>query len=217
LSSRVDRRLLWGGLAILAAIAGFVTVFLWPATPPPISIDRTWESGGSTKLSARPQREWADDVPSKPVPPPEYQPRDKNEWQGMLVNMRMRAMCDTSVECGLAAACLDHLCGPCRADRECGPDEVCVLDHCLLARNTRCRSRRECPGEETFCILSGYSPDPRGNATMVAECHGSSGGTPLPADMKLAEGIPAPPPPVDTLDLMRSVRIHAGASDAAVQ
>jgi hypothetical protein len=98
------------------------------------------------------------------------------------------------------------LCGPCRQDAECADGEICILDHCLLSRNAKCRSRRECAGEEALCILSGYSADPRGNAALTAECRGPRGGQAQPEDWRPPAGLGAPAPPVRSVELMESVR-----------
>jgi hypothetical protein len=144
---------------------------------------------------------------------PTYVPRDRSEWQGMLVNDTFRPPCDRSERCGLARACVKNLCVACRMDSECGAGEACVLDHCLLAANVHCRSRRECSGEEAFCILSGFSSDPRGNGHMTADCLNARGGTAQREDVPLAKGLPAPPPPVDTSELLDSVRRMAKNGD----
>jgi hypothetical protein len=137
---------------------------------------------------------------------PTYFPRDKDEWQGMLVSATLRPYCESSELCGLAGACLENLCGPCRADAQCASGEVCVLDHCLLAANVTCRSRRDC-SDGAPCVLSGFSPDPRGNGQMKSWCNASRGGVPwkMP-DLPIVKTGPAPPPPVDTTELVDSVR-----------
>ena len=99
-------------------------------------------------------------------------PRDPAEWQGMRVNMCLRALCETSAGCGLAAACLpDGMCGPCARDSDCASGEACVLDHCVLSENVRCRSQRDCGG--ALCVLDGdCGGTARGNEGMVAFCIG---------------------------------------------
>jgi hypothetical protein len=151
------------------------------------------------------------DAPGAPV----YHPRDKSEWQGMLVNMSMRALCKGARSCGLAAACMDGRCGPCATDGQCGDGERCVLDHCVLAPNVHCRSHRDCFGTDALCVLSGYSSDPRGNADMRADCLVPRGGKALPDDLQLSVGIPAPAPEVNAGELMDSVRRAAGNPEAA--
>jgi hypothetical protein len=132
--------------------------------------------------------------PAKPPPLPrgELHPRDPSEWQGMLVEMSVRAYCEDSASCGLAAACVKNLCGPCESDSDCAPREVCVLDHCLKRDNVRCRRRRDCASRDEYCLLTGFSPDPRGNGEMRAICQSERGGTWL-GDRK-----PPAPRPVDS-------------------
>jgi len=146
---------------------------------------------------------------------PVYHPRDKSEWQGMLVNMSMRALCKGARSCGLAAACLDGQCGPCATDGQCGDGERCVLDHCVLAPNVHCRSHLDCSGDGALCVLSGYSSDPRGNASMRADCVVPRGGKALPDDLQLSVGIPAPAPALNAGELMDSVRRAAGKPEEA--
>jgi len=111
-------------------------------------------------------------LPSLPRDTPatkeEYHPRPANEWQGMLVEREGQSECRRGHVCGLALACLQGRCGPCRSDRECETGEVCVLDHCLLQANVRCRSAAQCG--QGLCILSGLSDDPRGNKEMRSLC-----------------------------------------------
>lgn len=71
----------------------------------------------------------------------------------------------------MARACVDGQCIPCRKDDECLLREVCVLDHCIRKELMGCRSRADCRGEDSLCVLSGYtSMDLRGNAEMTASC-----------------------------------------------
>jgi hypothetical protein len=131
--------------------------------------------------------------PAKPPPLPrgEFHPRDPSEWQGMLVDMSVRASCEKSASCGLAAACIGGRCGPCESDSDCALREICVLDHCLMRDNVRCRRRRDCGSRDEYCLLTGFSSDPRGNGEMRAVCQSEHGGTwlggqeppaPAPAD-----------------------------------
>jgi len=105
-------------------------------------------------------------------PAPTYFPRDPQEWQGMLVNLAIHPACAQSSDCGLARACRDQVCAPCRSDPECAPGESCVLDHCLITARVRCRTRRDCPGGEQ-CMLNEFSSDPRNNAEMESFCSGA--------------------------------------------
>jgi len=202
-------------LTLLAVEAAFVVVYCWPEASRPTSVE-TARSGrvasagphhaGPAFGAASPSDEAADAEPRVPV----YHPRAEREWQGMRVDMSMRALCEGAKSCGLAAACLEHQCGPCDSDDQCGDGEVCVLDHCLIAENVQCRSRRDCPGSEALCVLSGYSSDPRGNGEMRAYCLEPKGGVALPTDLRLPEGLPAAPPPVDGSALLEAVQKHVG-------
>lgn len=95
--------------------------------------------------------------------------RPLDEWQGMRVSINEYADCSENGVCGLALACIDGRCEPCKAESDCIIGESCVLDHCVPERNVECSSRRDCPDEE-LCVLSGYSTDARGNSTMTATC-----------------------------------------------
>jgi hypothetical protein len=132
-------------------------------------------------LTARPQklRPSADQSPTAPLEPRqkappavsaanEYHSRPPNEWQGMLVERTNQSECRRGHACGLALACVDGRCGPCRRDSDCEQGEACVLDHCLLARMVTCRSQSDCGAD--LCILSGLSADPRGNLDMRSLC-----------------------------------------------
>ena len=83
-----------------------------------------------------------------------------------------------------------------------------MLDHCLLAKNVNCRSRRDC-NDGMLCVMSGYSPDPRGNAKLTSSCMGSSGRQTFEADDTTPTAIPAPPPPVNSQELLSSVKDYA--------
>ena len=156
------------------------------------------------------------------APAPVLHPRDEAEWQGMRVNTAAQALCDTSSRCGLGMACHEGKCGPCASDTECAAGEACVLDHCLPAAQVQCHSRRDCSGDESLCVLTGYSPDPRGNAAMAARCQSAQGGTaavavspaagvPAPAPAA-APGTAAPPTAGDPQALLEGVRAHARAT-----
>ena len=111
---------------------------------------------------------------------PRYHPRAAGEWDGMLVDTSRPQICETSENCGLALACADGRCGPCRRVRDCAVGETCVLDHCLLVDLVECRQKAECPGERQVCALSGYSPDPRGNEVLRAYCLDELSGREMP-------------------------------------
>jgi hypothetical protein len=114
------------------------------------------------------------------VPFDSYHPRDKKEWQGMLVNLAQPQVCEVSAHCGDALACRDGRCGPCVDDGECEKGESCVLDHCVLSNRVACRTREECRhlGDEALCILNGLTGgDPRANADTSAHCSSGVGGS----------------------------------------
>jgi hypothetical protein len=117
--------------------------------------------------------------PAKPPPLPrlEYHPRDQGEWQGMLVDVSVRATCETSALCGLALACVKNLCSPCESDSDCALREVCVLDHCVRRDKVACRRRTDCGSADEYCVLTGFSSDPRGNRDMRAVCQAAHGKT----------------------------------------
>lgn len=117
-------------------------------------------------------------------PAPNYFPRPENEWQGMLVELSSQAVCGEVDSCGLAMACIDHQCGPCVADSECASGEMCVLDHCVEARNVECKTTSECRDGE-LCVLSGYSSDIRSNRDMVAFCQPDEGGDDSERELEL--------------------------------
>ena len=99
---------------------------------------------------------------------------------------------DVEVGMKVAAACVEGLCGPCESDSDCALREVCVLDHCVKRDNVRCRSRRDCASRDEYCLLTGFSSDPRGNGEMRAICQSEHGGT------WLGERKPPAPKPVDS-------------------
>lgn len=145
------------------------------------------------------------------LPPPTYHPRAPKEWQGMLVNTSLQAECGTASHCGLAMACLSGRCGPCMLDGDCAAGERCVLDHCVKAGNVACRSRADCGGE-ALCVLTGYSPDPRGNEEMRANCLSTTGGVPQDESAVARPTLPpGRPPPIQPRALLDS--IHARASE----
>lgn len=109
------------------------------------------------------------------MPPPKFHPRPKDEWQGMLIDMNLRPMCERTEQCGLGLVCREEHCLPCLRDGECEPNESCVLDHCVRTEFVGCHSRRDCDDEE-LCVLTGYSADPRGNEKMKSKCLSPFGG-----------------------------------------
>lgn len=104
-------------------------------------------------------------------------PRDSTEWQGMLIEpSTLQEECDGPTSCGMAMACKNRRCLPCKEDTDCAFGESCAIQHCVLTSKTDCRSRSDCSDPEDVCALSGYSSDPRGNSQMTATCLGKSGG-----------------------------------------
>jgi hypothetical protein len=112
--------------------------------------------------------------PHSAAPPPapsgpRWFPRAPDEWQGMYVDLDMAPSCNESVDCGLALACVKGHCTACRRDDDCARGEGCSIDHCLPLNALECRRRGDCD-EHHLCMLSGISPDPRGNETMRSTC-----------------------------------------------
>lgn len=110
------------------------------------------------------------------APPPKYYPRDPAEWQGRLVEVSVREPCNDFGSCGRGRACrADSTCGPCLNDGDCNDKEVCVLNNCVLEDKVLCRSQRDCPGEDSLCILDddGSAYGWRGNEALYAVCSGS--------------------------------------------
>lgn len=129
----------------------------------------------------------ADDSEPPAFPPPpksRYKARPEGEWQGMLVDLASQPPCLDGAYCGLGRACVDEVCTACESDSDCGNGEACVLDHCLIEDRVKCRSTRECP-TDSMCILSGYTPDPRGNGGMDATCVSLTGGSGSSDDLGL--------------------------------
>lgn len=110
------------------------------------------------------------------IDPPVFAYRDPLEWQGALVNESLQIPCVGSQTCGLALACIEGICSPCRADSDCVSGERCAVQHCILSENHACTTRRDC-GTNELCELSGLSPGPRGNASTTSYCSKGEGGT----------------------------------------
>ena len=118
--------------------------------------------------------------PLQDMPDEVWHPRDKDEWQGMLVNTAVEQYCEASNYCGLALACNEqNVCGACSRDSDCASGEACVLDHCVVQEKVACRTRHDCThlGEDALCLLSGLTGgDTRGNADMTSYCQLPVGG-----------------------------------------
>jgi hypothetical protein len=145
----------------------------------------------------------AGDAPPGPYRPhyARFHERDPREWQGMRMDVAMMPPCESSEQCGLARACIGGRCGPCSQDEQCATGEICALDHCLVARQVECRGRRNCR-EDIMCILTGYTPDARGNAGLRSMC--------LTPDRVPAQQEPNFPPSafIDPPSRLRSFRQH---------
>jgi hypothetical protein len=182
--------------------------------PPPTAIPEV----------VRPERAPVDSPPRE-FPPPGFFPRPPDEWQGMLVSMVGRQLCEQTSNCGLALSCRsDGMCGPCEDDRGCGAGEACVLDHCLRANLLGCRSRKDCAsaGSGALCVLTGPTGNEvRGNSKTHAYC--SVPGQPVPGferqdaehhQAAIQVGGPSERQPVAEADLLKVLR---SANEAAAQ
>lgn len=129
------------------------------------------------------------------LPEPKLHPRAESEWQGMLVDTSLQAICEGENSCGLAMACVDNRCGPCSSDSQCGAGEVCVLDHCLVAEQSTCRTASDC-GTGELCVLNGYSNDPRGNQQTRSYCQASKSGKQQSKEQVINAEIDEPGPEV---------------------
>jgi hypothetical protein len=216
------RTLLGGALAAVGFLAAYLLAHRAAPGPEVIALSPDRGLASPAKAAPRLPLPAAEDAAAPPAPElqapspglapaPVLHPRDEKEWQGMLVNTAAQALCDSSSRCGLGMACHQGQCGPCAADSECAAGESCVLDHCVPAAQVECHSRRDCSGEETLCVLTGYSPDPRGNAGMKARCQQARGGTPAAAAEPVA-GVSAPPAEGAPQELLEAVRAHARAT-----
>ena len=179
-------------LILIVAVGALAIATLWlvmrkqPATVQRASIAYAPRERPMTPVAPAPVvGETTAEAPKAPQPqseveralgPPRWHPRPDKEWQGMLVNLNVQPPCDAPGLCGSALACKNGRCGPCEFDAECAPGESCVLDHCLLSANVRCRHTAECEPRST-CVLSGYSSGARGNADMRAYCLARESGT----------------------------------------
>lgn len=113
--------------------------------------------------------------------PPEYYPRDADEWQGRLVEVSTREPCNDFGGCGRGRACVEGVCGPCKADADCMSGEACVLNNCVSATKVNCRSRKDCPtGSLCMLVDDGTASGWRGNAGLVAVCSGSDESKAIP-------------------------------------
>lgn len=231
MSQKRTRSLGWMLIAFVGAAGAFLMTRRSPLQGNSPAVSAMRRSGAATSSitlaalsSAVPSRTSATRTAAAPVrelntaPAPKYKARDPEEWQGMLVNLSRQSLCDREEACGLAMACLEEKCGPCDRDRQCARGEVCVLEHCLMAANVGCRSRKEC-APDSLCQLSGYSSDPRGNRDMLSRCRPSFGGEWQPQlEPPALVGVPsAPPAPIDYSLLMQRVEREFQASGSATR
>jgi len=70
----------------------------------------------------------------------------------MLVDLGAEPPCLDDARCGLARACVNHVCVACEADADCERGESCVLDHCVLAERVKCRSSKDCAADSK-CVV----------------------------------------------------------------
>jgi hypothetical protein len=161
-------------------------------------------SPSRTSESVQPSSQF--DRPRNILPPPVLHTRPESEWQGMLVDLSLQAICEETDRCGLAMSCRENLCGPCSYDEDCGRGESCVLDHCVRSPNVSCRVSQDCGGD-SLCVLSGYSTDARGNEDMSSYCQSGDGGAEPDPDrydqdlLALVPGPDADPRPVSITEL----------------
>lgn len=175
--------------ALVFAICAFVfgcVAFFWrvqskrAATPDTLasgrSVTRLWVKPRNvvrppeTPLSKKPVGE----VQTARIHNLKFHPRASEEWQGMPIDLSVRAPCEPAVGCQLSLACReDGFCGPCRTSADCMGSEVCAVDHCLLRASADCSRRSDCP-EGEMCILVRWGSDAfsdvRGNKFLRSSC-----------------------------------------------
>jgi hypothetical protein len=126
-----------------------------------------------------------------------------------LVDMSTRQRyCEQPSQCGHALGCMgSEGCGPCASDEQCSAGERCVLDHCLPAAQVTCRTYADC-GVEGQCMLTGITPDPRGNAGMSSVCKKQLESRPSPEQLPdVAQPVgPRVDPLLRYKDLAESIR-----------
>jgi hypothetical protein len=205
------RRISW---AVAAALAGVAIFLFWRSTQ---SVPKSAARAplARSELAARVERPpllervaapGAAGLPAEdsdvdrprlpPEPMPAYKPRPPDEWQGMLVDVGTEPPCLDDAVCGLARACINSRCMACETDGDCEGGESCVLDHCVRTDRVKCKRSSDC-ASDSKCILSGYSPDIRGNETLDAYCIDPKGGSPKP------RSIPRPPLTPEQLEAAR--------------
>ncbi|GEM_PF-1809284 len=175
--------------ALIFVISAFVfggVAFFWSAQTRRVAAPDTLASGRSvTRLSVKPRkvvRAAQNPLSTKPVGEVQparnlnlrFHPRAREEWQGMPIDLSVRAPCEPAVGCQLSLACReDGFCGPCRTSADCMGSEVCAVDHCLLRASTDCSRRSDCP-EGEMCILVRWGSDAfsdvRGNTFLRSSC-----------------------------------------------
>lgn len=175
------------GTALLAA-AGLGAFFMVRRTTDKAAVTRSQIRLGPSGLPGSPgalPRQRSLDVsysvapqvnPLVPVPSRKRKPRSPDEWQGMLVDQSLEPPCGRSIDCSFALACKHGKCGACEEDPDCGVNEVCVLDHCVLRSKATCRRRGDCSVAQ-ICVLTGFSNDDRNNENMESVCLDLAGGS----------------------------------------
>jgi hypothetical protein len=168
----------FAGLALVAAVT-LVWLFYRPEAPLPRSaLTRSAPTSPEPSVLERPRpsdRISPAAIPPPPAPSSRFQPRDPEEWQGMLLDTDPPPPCEAADGCGLARACKGGKCVACELDSDCASGEGCVLDHCLRKEHITCRRRADCD-RESLCILSGYTSKRRGNEDMRSFCAGRGTG-----------------------------------------
>ena len=216
------RQAKWGGWAVVCVAAALFAFwggnaagerFTAPEVQPEVAarVDAPASKAARVVPSAQPavQREEAPPTPGRgELPPPSFRPRPEGEWQGMLVDESLQAVCGDEGVCGQAMACVSGRCGACQSDGDCEGGEACVLDHCVKSERVACRGRSDCRDADSLCILTGLSPGVRGNESMSAVCSKSEGGVSETPDTALAVAPPAvkEPTPVPLTKLLERAR-----------
>jgi hypothetical protein len=208
---------IFASCAAVFAVLGFL---VWRGVQP--TATRFLPQGAPEVLVVRAPRPGRVELPTAvtqlPAPAPEtggvrrlqFYPRREGEWQGMPVDMAVRAPCEPQLGCQLALACReDGFCGPCRTSSDCMGGEVCVLDHCIARASAECQSREDCPGGE-LCVLRRWGSDAfadtRGNKFLSSSCTVQGRG------LERQQPTELPPPPSGPL-VPEGMNVGSDASD----